>query len=152
MFIFNVSGVFKISSVIKNISFVDVINMNCHWMVGYSGTVNVSLNIPEEYPTLNKFKLDIIEDKDERINVYRALTNTPTIRYIDGPDSLFALFKDYDVLIDCAAILKDYENNKVAVILYNIKKTPVIYVTKNDIKMIFDKFKWKFFLFVYNTN
>lgn len=138
MFIFNISGVFKISSVIKNISFVDVINMNCHWMVGYSGTVNVSLNIPEEYPTLNKFELGIIEDKDERINVYRALTNTPTIKYINGPTSLFALFKDYDVLIDCAAILKDYENKDVAVILYIIKKTPVIYVTKNDIKMIFD--------------
>lgn len=138
MFIFNVSGVFKISTIIKNISFIDVINMNCHWMIGYSGTVNISLDIPEDYPTLNKFKLDIKQDNDERINVYRALTNTPTIKYINGPDSLFDLCKDYDVLIDCAAILKNYENNHVAEILYNIKKTPVIYVTKNDIKMIFD--------------
>ncbi len=146
IFLFVESGSFKVSSVIKNISFIDIINMNCKWQVGYSGTVNLNLKIPPELPTLNKYVLDIEKDPDEEFGVRKGLTSSQKIINIKNADELFKEIIDFDVIIDNAAILKDYENEQVAEKIYEIRKTPVIYITKNDTKMIYSKNKHKIYV------
>jgi hypothetical protein len=60
------------STIIKNCSFIDIINMNSKWQVGYSGTVNVNLEIEPIIPW-NKYNMKVIEDPDEKNNVISSL-------------------------------------------------------------------------------
>lgn len=114
-----------ISSEIYNLSFLELIgNHDKAWKIGYTGTVN--LNLPK-YPTDEKqlFK-KIIEDKDETINVFTALTGTiestdNNLYHLNKPYKKSEIdiileklnIKDYQCLIDIAAFLKDYSNYEV---------------------------------------
>ncbi len=135
----------KKSLIIKNCSFIDLINMDSRWQVGYSGTVNINMNFPLIQNWI-KYNPVIIEDPDEKKNVQIALTNDSTIHRINKYNvaDVFDLVinNKYNVLIDACALLKDYDNKQVAEILYNKlpkgKKKTIIYLLKDDTKMIYN--------------
>jgi hypothetical protein len=135
----------KRSLIIANCSFIDIINMNSKWQVGYSGTVNINMNFPVIQSVI-KYNSQIIEDKEERPNVKIALTNFPNIHIIyNNTLDVFNIMinNNYSVLIDACAFLKDYDNKIVAEILYNEslikgKKKTIIYLLKDDTKMIYN--------------
>jgi hypothetical protein len=144
LYILNVLNEFKESTIIKNCSFIDIINMDSVWQVGYSGTVNIDMDI-EPLREYNKYDVKVIEDIDEKINVRKALTYYPEIHQIENADNVFDLFVDnnYNVLIDACALFKDYDNKEVAEKLYDIFNTrqiskTIIYLLKDDTKMIYN--------------
>lgn len=127
-----------ISTEINNCSFYDIINMDCTTQIGYTGTINIDL------PLNSKFSNEIIKDYDEIYGVYFSITglyNVPNnyhqISSIADITSRISENK-YDVLIDACAFLKDLENQDVAELLHHTTGKNVIYITKNDVKMIID--------------
>ncbi len=136
----------KKSLIIQNCSFIDIINKDTVWQVGYSGTVNINMNI-KELINDNKYSHNIIKDNDETINVKKALENSEDVHLINTSniDYVFNLMieNNYHVLIDACALLKDYDNKEVAEILYNKflskrQKKNIIYLLKDDTKMIYN--------------
>jgi hypothetical protein len=144
-YIIQVFTLLKKALIIQNCSFIDIINMDSKWQVGYSGTVNINMNFPiiKDFIKYN----NIIEDTDEKINVKNALINYPKIYtlYKYNIANVFNIIvnNNFSVLIDACAALKDYDNKQVAEILYNTslakgKKKTIIYLLKDDTKMIYN--------------
>jgi hypothetical protein len=136
---------FKKSEIVQNCSFIDIINMDSFWQVGYSGTVNIDMNI-KPLNDITKYNIQVVIDNDEKENVQSALIYYPDVLQINNVDEMFNTFvkNNYNVLIDECAFLKDYDNKKVAEILftkildkYKVKKT-IIYLLSNDTKMIYN--------------
>jgi hypothetical protein len=133
----------------KNTSFVDIINIDNIYKIGYSGTVNLMLPpFPRED---NKFN-NIQVDNDEIINVSYAL-NSSQIFPINKDDELglgqiFSLLKthntkidDYDALIDQFGIFKNTINTDIAMALYkyfelNTIIRDVVYISEDDDKFV----------------
>lgn len=116
----------KYHNQIKNCSFIDLMNSG-FWATGFSGTVNIDL--PEIKPNVSKFDNNIIEDVDEKLGVYFALTGTypkseNDIKYYDDIDSIYKILKNkiYNCLIDIVALFKDYSNKDV---ILNILKLDI---------------------------
>jgi len=129
------------STKIKNTSFYDIMNIDCLWQVGYSGTVNI---IVPDYNSFIKYSNDIKKDYDEILGSYFALTGNYTnsrneIFQINSYDDLLYKFRDpkYNVLIDACAFLKDIKNETIAENLSEILGKRVIYLTENDDKMMY---------------
>ncbi len=136
---------FKKSEMVMNCSFIDIINAESIWQVGYSGTVNIDMNIKPLNDT-TKYNIQIVKDNDENLYVSSALTHHPSVLQINNVDNMFNIFvgKKFNVLIDECAFLKDYDNKQVAEILFTkilekhkVKKT-IIYLLSNDTKMIYN--------------
>lgn len=132
----------KESTKIENTSFYDIMNMNCEWQVGYSGTVNITI---PPYNNLIKYSPEIESDYDEIIGSFFALTgNYPNsineihkISNFGDIIDIFTTYTKYNVLIDACALLKDKKNQTVAEELAQITGKRVIYLTENDDKMIY---------------
>jgi hypothetical protein len=144
LYLINIFTKLKKSTIIKNCSFIDIINMESSWQVGYSGTVNIDMNI-KPLVQYNKYDINIVRDDDESLNVRLALYNT-NIHQIAHANDIFELFvvNNYNVLIDACALLKDYDNKEVVEKIYNLilekqqtRKT-IIYLLKDDTKMIYN--------------
>ncbi len=139
----------------KNTSFVDILNIDHIYKIGYSGTVN--LELPVFTRTDNKFA-DIYVDNDEFINVSYALdkANLFTIDkkvLLDSHDLNFFKYlkeqnridlNEYDSLIDQYGIFKNIPNKTISEILwkiFNLEKPSrdIIYITESDQKIIIDK-------------
>ena len=129
----------KYNESIKNCSFIDLMNSG-KWATGFSGTVNIDL--PEIKEEFSKFNQTITEDKDENIGVYFALTGTYSNSTNDifpysNVDSVYQLLKNknYNCLIDIAAIFKDYPNKDVVKKVLSIERYSGysgIYLDNND--------------------
>ena len=143
----------KISSCQYNTSFVDILNINNIFKIGYSGTTNI--NLPD---FLNDDKFDIIEkDSDEYINIKYAIIHESKIIYLNKryieikkDDIINNNLSDYDALIDIIGFFKDYNFEDIAEylnILFNEKtyNRDIIYMdNRNDIKVIKNKKKYKY--------
>ena len=81
------------SDIVLNCSFIDIINHNVLWQVGYSGTVNIDFNI-EPIKNIIKYNTQVIKDPDEQINVQNALQYHRDVLYVDSNDinGMFYLF------------------------------------------------------------
>lgn len=102
---------------IQNCSFIDLMNSGL-WATGFSGTVNIDL--PQIKDGVSKFSQEIIEDPDEKIGVYFGLTgvypnSNNDIYGYNSIDSIFNILekKNYNCLIDIAALFKDYSSKNV---------------------------------------
>ena len=99
----------KLSKDQLNTSFVDIINMDNIFKIGYSGTINI--NLP---PLKSKYIFEHIEpDYDEKINIEYAILNSKIIhyKYIDNNN----FFRDikleiYNAIIDVCGLFKNYKN------------------------------------------
>lgn len=125
-----------LASTQSNVSFVDIINMDNIFKIGYSGTMNIDL------PNLtNKIKFkNINKDYDEQVNVIYALKcaiiifpEKYSVHKITDNLRNYDDLKIYDALIDTAGVFKDWDNKILAQELYNkLDKRPTIYLDKND--------------------
>jgi hypothetical protein len=128
----------KITTSQYNSSFIDIINIDNIFKIGYSGTMNVLL------PSLNdihKFE-DIEIDNDEKINIKYVIMNTNKI-IIDNDLLTIDLLKNYDALIDVYGLYKDFINKDIAIKIYEIIRTQapdlrrdVIFIDENNIKFV----------------
>ena len=131
---------------IENCSFIDLMNSGS-WATGFSGTVNIDL--PDIEENVSKFSQEIIEDTDEKIGVYFALTgnyqNSRNNLYnYDNKDSILNILanKTYNCLIDIVALFKDYSNKDVILLILKIdryKEFTGIYLDINDNIKTIDK-------------
>ena len=139
---------FKESTEIKNCSFIDIINKKTIWQVGYSGTVNINMNI-QPFTQLNNYDSTIIKDPDEYKNVSNAiLKNKATVNisqteidYLisksnDINSPLLNKLSEYNVIIDCCALFKDIDNTKLALLLNAKTKKIIIFLLSDNTKKI----------------
>ena len=124
-----------------NTSFIDIINIDNIFKIGYSGTLNM------EIPPINNLFENITADIDESANIRYAIENSNLVEfeniiYNDNTSELIKLFitesnlKKYGALIDACGIFKNVDNYDVAIKIHNELKKPVIYLDKIDNKLI----------------
>ena len=135
-----------------NTSFVDIVNIDNMFKVGYSGTVNVIL------PSVkSEIKFDVINpDEDEDTNVKYAIIQSNIIKIQDlthtgNKDLLFGLIfangilNNYDALIDTIGLFKNIKNQEIAEYLFNrldtvgTKKRDIIFLDELDNKLSITK-------------
>ena len=130
-----------------NTSFVDIINIDNIFKIGYSGTLDI--NLCNLLQIDNFTKDDIIVDYDEKYNVEYAIHKSKilkfksTYNYNETFDNIKKILneeqiKNYDVIIDEAGLFKNIYNEKIAKELYNVfdKRRPIIFLTESDDKMV----------------
>ncbi len=127
-----------------NTSFVDILNIDQIYKIGYSGTVNVDL--PAFIRKTDKFE-NIYADSDEIVNVAYALLSGKifVIDYnLEGFQNINLLSKNiiefdkYDAFIDQLGIFKNIPNENIAQefnVLFD-KKREIIFMTENDKKVV----------------
>jgi hypothetical protein len=137
---------------IRNCSFIDIINKKSTWQVGYSGTVNIDINIFPGNPIDNYNK--IIPDPDEMFNVRNGIKGNEkainisiedinellhqlkTRRLQDIDNKLLTELIKFDVIIDCCALFKDIDNSDFALLLNAKTNKPIIFLLSNNTKKI----------------
>ena len=143
---------YQISTAIRNISFIDVLYAQYKWQIGYSGTVNIDMNIPQGN-TFMQYNNNIIKDPDEEIEVRNALLDTKRIyRFKLHNDIIqFMAKNDIDVLIDSCAYFKNYNSKEVAKMIYEKSGKPVIYMTSDDKKYILSDINTPYLKKIYDS-
>ena len=131
---------------IINLSFVDIINIDNVYKIGYSGTLNIDL--PEQLESTNKFiNNSIVEDIDEKYNVHYSLLvnsvlmpssndsekllNTNYLKFIETNDYIDDLDK-YDTIIDTAGLFRYELNETIAKLLNEKLSRPIIFLNNQD--------------------
>ncbi len=131
-----------------NCSFIDIININSVYKIGYSGTLNI--NLPRLNSSIN-FN-EIYQDHDEKLNINHAvlksnvITNSKISRLCDN-DAITKVFFDnsdlinYNAIIDIVGLFKNISNNVIANEIFKFikKEKPdykftIIFLDENDIK------------------
>jgi hypothetical protein len=116
-----------------NTSFVDIINIDNIFKIGYSGTIN--MNLPILKKSVFKFSEECIyEDNDEKENIYYAIRKSEIID-IDLSNILDNLNK-YDALIDVCGYYYKELNNDIAKKIHEKLKRIVIFINEDDNKMV----------------
>ncbi len=143
-------GNFKLPESQLNTSFVDIVNINGIYKVGYSGTVNI--DFPEFIRSDELFNLSgVVPDTDEIINVTHALIEANTIvinkinefeqdivrMYIDKTNGK-SNFNQYGAFIDQVGVFKNIPNIQVAQIFFEYfnKIRNVIFMSETDVKFV----------------
>ncbi len=127
-----------------NCSFIDLININNIYKIGYSGTMNVNL------PKLNSLTVfnNINVDYDEKVNINYAIENATIITNNEVNRSLATIklyenfFKinilNYNAIIDIVGLFKNIPNIDFAIELYKYfkpkKETTIIFLDEKDNK------------------
>jgi len=111
-----------------NTSFIDILNMENVFKIGYSGTLNI--DIPKNLSNLQQIG-NINIDYDEKTNIYYALMNAKKLS-----STIYDLFQryinEYDALIDESGHFKNKDNYYIANRLYKRINRPVIYLNNSD--------------------
>ena len=126
-----------------NTSFIDIINIDEIYKIGYSGTININ------YPELIACEIfnedSLVKDNDQEINVNYAIKKFEIKEFkIDEMNlSLIDIFiklkiEDYDAIIDVYGLFKNYNNQIIAQEIYKylLSIRDVIYITSNNIKRV----------------
>jgi len=118
-----------------NTSFVDILNIDGIFKIGYSGTVN--MNLPILYSNFVFNKKCLYEDEDEYININHAIINKSNIIDVDLK-KLFniELLNSYDALIDVCGYFYKVSNQEIAFNINRILNRDVIFIDEHDNKMI----------------
>jgi len=140
---------FNLANSQYNTSFVDIINIDFIFKVGYSGTLNVHLP-----PIKNNSFGDVEKDWDEPFNIKYSIANSKILEieeldYNDSDENIIRNFfqsdiiLDYQALIDVIGLFKNIDNKVVAQHIYDkISKTKpvsVIYLDSQDKKFVITK-------------
>jgi len=117
-----------------NTSFVDIINIDKIFKIGYSGTVD--MNLPILYSEYIFSKNCLYDDEDESYNIEYAI-KTSKINNEDIKNILNECFLDsYDALIDICGYFYNISNINIALKINNLLNRDVIFIDENDNKMI----------------
>jgi hypothetical protein len=112
-----------------NTSFIDIINIDNIFKIGYSGTVNI--NLPNVNNTFKFHQECIYPDADESTNIEYAIVNS----VIYTIDELSNITK-FNALIDVCGFFYNSSNYKIAFELYEIFNTNIIFIDEKDEKMV----------------
>jgi hypothetical protein len=110
----------KIANYQYNCSFVDIINIDGLFKIGYSGTINV------DFPPIKSiYNFDKInKDEDEEINVHHAIKNSTPFFYEDKNVGNFIDMSvditKYHAIIDTIGLLKNYNNIDIAQKIFDL--------------------------------
>jgi hypothetical protein len=130
----------KITSYQYNTSFVDIINIEGLYKIGYSGTINIDFPpIKSEYNFW-----ETIPDNDEKINVHYAIKKSKLFFYNPSDTPYFynttdvININDYDAIIDAIGLFKNNNNQEIALELFNLfmKKRDVIFIDESNKKYV----------------
>ena len=144
---------------VSNCSFIDLMNINCKWKTGFSGTININL---EDLKIKNKFETEISKDSDEELGVYYALTgeypNSKNELYnlkktsnniiLNDENQIINLLKNnnYNCLIDILGYFKDFSNKEIITYIRdninNYSDYDLVYLDDNDNIMLYDGNKY----------
>jgi len=128
-----------------NTSFIDILNIDNIFKIGYSGTVNMDLPFLNAKYTFNKECL--YKDEDERNNIEYAIINSQILS-IDI-SNIFKInneeqisndkLNEYDALIDVCGFFYKELNYNIALKIYKILNSSrdVIFIDENDEKMVY---------------
>jgi hypothetical protein len=118
-----------------NTSFVDIINIDGIFKIGYSGTVN--MNLPILYSNFIFNKKCLYEDEDEFNNIYHAIIKKSDIIELEL-NKIFDnnFINSYDALIDVCGYFYDKLNYEIALLINGLINRNVIFIDENDNKMI----------------
>ena len=127
-----------------NTSFIDILNIDKVFKIGYSGTVNINLPVLDNNYTFNKDCL--FKDEDESNNIKYAiekseilLKDISKIFYINEEKLIEdEKLKEYDALIDVCGYYFNILNYKIALEIHKILNLSrdVIFIDENDEKMV----------------
>jgi hypothetical protein len=127
-----------------NTSFIDIINIDNIFKIGYSGTVNIDLpdiNKREQFIEINK-----IEDYDEELNIKDAIKKAKIINInkndldlmnITNITNLIGILHEnilgHDAIIDVLGLFKNFANKEFAEELYKLfeKTREIIFIDDN---------------------
>ena len=134
----------KLASEQENTSFIDIINIDKIFKIGYSGTLNI-----DNIPIVGELLDDITEDTDELANIFYAINNSTLVEFDNIKDNnlktlenlvdsfiTFNNLEKYGALIDASGIFKNVDNQIVATKLHETLNRPVIYLDMNDNKLV----------------
>ena len=129
-----------------NTSFIDIINIDNIFKIGYSGTVNIDLpNINEKEQFIKK---NVITDYDEEINIKYAIEKAEVQNiYFDNLSNeekilyrIQDIIKEHNAIIDIYGLFKNTVNKEMAYKLYELfeKKCEIIFIDDHtdNIKVI----------------
>jgi len=127
-FFTKILGTIKLPEKHYNTSFVDIINIDNIFKLGYSGTVNIVLpKLDNRY----QFNTDcLFNDDDESTNIEFAISKSEIINS-NLPD-----LDRYDALIDISGYYYNQLNYNVALDIHIRLNREVIFINENDEKMI----------------
>jgi hypothetical protein len=140
----------------KNCAFIDIINkFVMQKKVGFSGTFNMDLPIWDE--PMHEFTTIIPESKDTGSTYFSFLgidnNNKKTFIQLENYTLEHIIYiintYNYNCLIDCGALLKNYTHNIVIrALTMDLYHRYVIYIDEDDNKMVFDKVSRKSTIYV----
>jgi hypothetical protein len=148
----NIFEKIKIANYQYNTSFIDLINIDNLYKIGYSGTLNI---IPLNLNTEHKFDKTTKEDIDEKKNIKFAIEKSDILKYINDDELFKEILKDnYDSIIDCIGLFKNYNNKYIAIKLFDLfdKKRNIIFIDNNDHKFVILKENKNIVLYDFNIN
>ena len=119
-----------------NTSFVDILNIDNIFKIGYSGTLNI--NLPEIFSG-EVFDEKVI-DEDEKINIKHAILESKIINYINEENNFFddICINDYHAIIDTIGYFKNYKNEDIATKINNYfgSLRDIIFIDEKDNKLV----------------
>jgi len=128
-----------------NTSFIDILNIDNIFKIGYSGTVNMNLPFLNAKYTFNKECL--YKDEDESNNIEYAIMNSQILSMnisnifkINNEEQISNdILNEYDALIDVCGFFYKQLNYSIALKIYKILKLSrdVIFIDENDEKMVY---------------
>ncbi len=118
-----------------NTSFIDIINIDNVFKIGYSGTININLPKLKNYYKFDQ-KCKYL-DEDEKNNIEYAIINSTIYKfcieqYLDN-------LNDFDALIDICGYFYNYSNYSLALELHKKLNKNIIFINENDEKFIIKK-------------
>jgi hypothetical protein len=120
-----------------NTSFIDILNLDNVFKIGYSGTINMSL--PKN--TI------LIPDNDENKNVSYAISQSK-INYEYDQINILNKMNHYNILIDICGLFSKELNVDIAKKINNITKKNVIFISENNEKLVYSEE----YIVKYNSN
>ena len=120
----------KLSDFQYNTSFIDIINIDGIFKIGYSGTTYI--NFPILYSNYTFNKKCLYEDEDEIINVNYAIINSGINKLDINNKFNYDNLINYDALIDICGYFYFISNSQLAKKINIILKRDIIFIDEND--------------------
>jgi len=120
----------KLSSEQYNTSFIDIINIDNIFKIGYSGTTYI--NFPILYSKYTFSKKCLYGDEDETTNVNYAIISSEINKINIDNDFDYNILINYDALIDICGYFYSKSNSDLAIDINKILKRDIIFIDEND--------------------
>jgi len=128
-------NIFKLPEYHYNTSFIDIINIDNIFKIGYSGTINI--NLPKLESPYQFNEKCIYNDEDESNNIEYAIKKSKI--NLNSIENILDFIAEYDALIDICGYFYNMSNYKVALDIKKILNRDVIFIDEKDEKIIINE-------------